>query len=520
MKYVPPYGVTDPNAAYVNGNPSTGVEGSIPPADAFNEPLRELHNLVLYNGLTPSDTQLDQVTRAVRRQFVNFGVDTGSVNQLSIALQPAPMGYEKGTPLRVLVGNTNTGACTLNNSGLGNRAIKRPDGSDLQPGDMHAGGIASLVDDGSQYQLTNFLSAPVGTASIVTVKIPYCGDISVTPNTITAVFSPALTSLIEGDFLAVKINNTNTGATTMVVNALPVLPVYRNDGLPVVPRDLLKNEVILFEFHGTYYQCMSFLPSQFRLNADLTLYVRTDGNDANNGSANDAAHAFKTIAACISYVKSNFAIAGRTVTIQLGIAGSYDPINVDTVPNGRIVVRGDPNNQDSYVIPIAGSQMCVYCGGSNLGVIGVYLSNTSGVYSHVVAAFGGQIALTNVTFAGAATTGNGVTAFSTGEVTLAGTIKFQVNMQAALGAFGGSITAGNWSCNIQCLGGPNFATAFAASSLCGLITLTYGWTAFSGAATGPSYLASANGIINTFGGGSNYLPGNQPGYTATGGWYF
>jgi hypothetical protein len=44
--------------------------------------------------------------------------------------------------------------------------------------------------------------------------------------------------LIEGDFLAVKINNTNTANVMMTVNALTAYPVYRNDGLPLIGRDL------------------------------------------------------------------------------------------------------------------------------------------------------------------------------------------------------------------------------------------------------------------------------------------
>ena len=42
---------------------------------------------------------------------------------------------------------------------------------------------------------------------------------------------------------------------------------------------------------------------------------------------------------------------------------------------------------------------------------------------------------------------------------------------------------------------------------------------FSGSATGQRYNASQNSVINTYGGGASYFPGNAAGATATGGQY-
>jgi hypothetical protein len=42
---------------------------------------------------------------------------------------------------------------------------------------------------------------------------------------------------------------------------------------------------------------------------------------------------------------------------------------------------------------------------------------------------------------------------------------------------------------------------------------------FSGSATGKRYDVTSNGVINTFGGGATFLPGNVSGTTATGGQY-
>ena len=82
MKYQQPYGVSDPNAGYINGNPSTGTMGSIPPAASIEYPQREIVNLISDAGaVVPADTDLhgnwQRVSKAVA---INFGVDIGIAN--------------------------------------------------------------------------------------------------------------------------------------------------------------------------------------------------------------------------------------------------------------------------------------------------------------------------------------------------------------------------------------------------------------------------------------------------------
>jgi hypothetical protein len=46
LKYNQPYGITDPNAPYINGNPSTGTMGSIPPAESIEHDQREVVEVI------------------------------------------------------------------------------------------------------------------------------------------------------------------------------------------------------------------------------------------------------------------------------------------------------------------------------------------------------------------------------------------------------------------------------------------------------------------------------------------
>ncbi|MBS9720165.1 hypothetical protein JYU29_05625 [Tianweitania sp. BSSL-BM11] len=64
MKYEQPAGAL-PDASYVDGNRSAGVVGSVVPAKAIENPMRELIHLILYSGQTPDPADLEQVRKAI-----------------------------------------------------------------------------------------------------------------------------------------------------------------------------------------------------------------------------------------------------------------------------------------------------------------------------------------------------------------------------------------------------------------------------------------------------------------------
>ena len=69
MKYAPPVGSADPNAPYVDGNPSTGIEGSPVPAAAIEHPMREILAVIAAAGLTPNEANLHQLLDALGTLF-------------------------------------------------------------------------------------------------------------------------------------------------------------------------------------------------------------------------------------------------------------------------------------------------------------------------------------------------------------------------------------------------------------------------------------------------------------------
>jgi hypothetical protein len=162
MKYEPPYGSPGTNDPYINGNPSTGTMGSIPPAASIENPQREIVNLIADAGGTPADTDLHQLARGVQSGHLNYAIDSGTANALAINVTPALLAYAAGQRWLVRVLNTNTGPSVININALGARHIVYPDGTELKGGELHSNGLASLVDDGTHLQLSNVSSAAGG----------------------------------------------------------------------------------------------------------------------------------------------------------------------------------------------------------------------------------------------------------------------------------------------------------------------------------------------------------------------
>ena len=144
MQYNQPYGkppeVTWGDTPYVNGNPSTGIQGSIPPAASIEYPQREIVNLMRNTGLiTPSNTDLNQLSKAIQTGMMHYGVDTGTKNNLQVNLQPAPDEYYDGMFIFVVPAIANDSAATINVNALGARNIVRRGGGPVVAGDLPLG---------------------------------------------------------------------------------------------------------------------------------------------------------------------------------------------------------------------------------------------------------------------------------------------------------------------------------------------------------------------------------------------
>jgi hypothetical protein len=82
---------------------------------------------------------------------VPYGVTTGAANTYAVTLSPAPTGYMEGLAVSVKINANATAPSTLNVNGLGAKAIKKSNGTDVT--NLKANGIYTLRYDGTSFIL-------------------------------------------------------------------------------------------------------------------------------------------------------------------------------------------------------------------------------------------------------------------------------------------------------------------------------------------------------------------------------
>jgi len=254
MKYVQPYGIADQDASYINGDPSIGRMGSIPPAEAFEHPMREIANVITKSMITPDSADLMQMAKGIRSQRMNFAEDTdGSPNTIQCVFDPPITSYTIGLMIRVRVLTSNTGATSIN-AGAGWAQIKKPNGAQVAANDIPAGGILDLVYDGAVFQIVNFVgyAIPVGPPEFHPVNIPYGTDIG-TANNIVVTFQDDIGVPAAGSIVLVRVMNTNTGPTTANFNGHGAHPVNAIGGTALIHSDVQPNQVYFMRYDGTVW---------------------------------------------------------------------------------------------------------------------------------------------------------------------------------------------------------------------------------------------------------------------------
>ena len=165
MLYNPPYGISDPEAGYVNGDPSIGRAGSIPPAASIEFPQREIVNLISDAGIVPDNGDLHQLAKGVQCGRLIYGDDTGAANQVSISVNPPVTALQRGMQFITIFAADNTGPAVASVSGLPFVQIVHPtDRSPLNALELRKGSIGCLAFDGTYFQLAWAATGAAGTA--------------------------------------------------------------------------------------------------------------------------------------------------------------------------------------------------------------------------------------------------------------------------------------------------------------------------------------------------------------------
>jgi len=228
-------------------------------------------SLAASNPLDPiavgtNDTRLDRIPMA-------YAVDSAGTDAYAITPSPAITAYSAGLQSTFKAGTLNTGAATLNISGLGAKIIKKA-------------GLFSMGDSTSQFDMTN----PSGTT------FRYTWDGTGTDPLITATSIPINAKLvINGANFAAGNNGTfvvtGSGANYFeVTNAGGVVEANKTLGAgslqntvtDLVTGDILLEQIVSVVYDGAYMQIVSKTP--FTDTIDLTTDVTGVLPTANGGT--------------------------------------------------------------------------------------------------------------------------------------------------------------------------------------------------------------------------------------------
>lgn len=157
MQYIEPVGAIGPandfGHDYVDKNAGLGIAGSFLPADVPEHVQIEILNVIAAAGFTPSGANLKQLAYAIQKGM-NYAVATGTANAWVVGPSLAPLAYAAGLPFDIVAPATNTSTTVnANVSSLGNKRIKKADGSDPAVGDVISGVLYPTRYDGTNIRI-------------------------------------------------------------------------------------------------------------------------------------------------------------------------------------------------------------------------------------------------------------------------------------------------------------------------------------------------------------------------------
>lgn len=344
-----------------------------------------------------------------------------------------------------------------------------------------------------------------------------------TQNALAVTLNPAPAELLDGMRITVKPLFDSTGACTLVVNGGTALNIVDFNGATPTPRALRAGRPRQLEYiSGTWQLVANYAQSLVPVGATATIWVRTDGNDNNDGSANDSSHAVQTLTAGLS--QAALRAVGGTINVRLGVGGTYPAPAAGAVPSilGTLNIIGDTSGtaQDSYIIQGAGAANggSLIIAGLKASISGVKIDNNSstGACHTLVAQNNSSVSLDHVTLNYSGVGGDTLSHLFYGgnsQVSLGAGCKIAGSKGFMFwGQTNGSLYMGP-TCNLVVSGGPTFTTTL----LLILQSSVYveSGASISGSATGKRYdLRTLSGVVAN-GAGASFFPGTVSGTADT-----
>src|ERR1700735_2467597 len=266
---------------------------------------------------------------------------------------------------------------------------------------------------------------------------------------------------------------------------------------------LYPNQVAIIFQQGTAWRILK--NNRWKLQNNLTLYVSTTGNDANDGL--DVSAPFATIQKAYNTIAFYIDLSGFAATIQLADGTYTAGLNTIAPPinEGLVILQGNASTPSNTVISITNNNAILVSGaGITVEVLNLKIT-TSGFGDCIVVGSNAVCNWGNIIFDACAS--QHVECFNYGQANCIGNYSITGSAVSHLHCYQfGFINVGAFTVTIT--GTPAFSGFFA--GVAGAQIAIVG-TTFSGSATGARYLAHDLGWIYTNGGGSTYLPGNSGG---------
>jgi hypothetical protein len=248
------------------------------------------------------------------------------------------------------------------------------------------------------------------------------------------------------------------------------------------------------------------------LTASRTYYVRTDGSNSNTGLVDSAGGAFLTGAKAISVI-IGLDLNGFNATIQFGDGTFTTALNVNPGPiGGSIVING--NGASNTTIQVTSNNCLVVNAPARVVIQNIKLSTVTSGQCLIALGAGSRILLGAGVEFGACASAH---MYSENGGEISSQSNFTISGSATYWAFcivNGVINIGN--CTVTLSGTPAWAATGILFDGGGVVSIYN--TTFSGSATGKRYTGTGNGVLNSYGAGteSTFFPGNSNGTKATG----
>lgn len=250
------------------------------------------------------------------------------------------------------------------------------------------------------------------------------------------------------------------------------------------------------------------------LSADADLYVRTDGSDSNDGSANTSGAAFLTIQKAIDTV-SNYDL--RTYNVIIHVAdGTYTGsvvVNGSWLGSGTVSLTGNTTTPANCIISTTSTCLNVK-NHATLTLGGFKLTSSAG--SGIICEDFGSIAITGKMEYGSCSVFQ-IFCWHLANITISADYKLSGGATICLGTDDNARIGHSGALTVTVNSSLTW-TIFARAENFSFMNAG-GLTYTSTTATGKRYEVSGGSLLNTTGGGASYFPGNASGTggTTTGG---